>query len=49
MSNAQYVVAGYAVTAVALGGYVAALLARARRAKARAAAIAARRDRVPSQ
>ena len=44
MSNASYVVAGYAATAVALGGYVAALLARARRARARATAVAERRD-----
>jgi hypothetical protein len=39
-----YVVAGYAVTAAALGGYVASLLVRANRARARAEAVAARRD-----
>ena len=38
-----YVAAGYAITALALGGYVTSLLARARRARARAEAIAARR------
>ena len=43
MDNLRFVVAGYTLTAVALGGYVAALFARARRARQRAAAIAARR------
>ena len=38
-----YVVAGYVLTAVALAGYVLTLLGRARRARLRAAAIAARR------
>jgi len=36
-----YVVAGYALTAGALGGYVASLLVRGRRARLRAAAIEA--------
>lgn len=40
-----YVVAGYAVTAVALAGYVGYLLLRVRRARVRAAAIAAKRVR----
>jgi len=39
-----FVVAGYTLTGAALGGYVAILLTRARRARVRAAAIAARRD-----
>ena len=38
-----FVIAGYAATAVALGGYVVGLVLRARRARQRAAAIAARR------
>jgi heme exporter protein CcmD len=37
--NAGYVVAGYLVTAVALGGYVGWLFARARAARRRAEAI----------
>lgn len=41
MGDWGYVVAGYAVTAVGLAGYVASLFARARRARLRAAAIAA--------
>jgi hypothetical protein len=45
MHNLEFVVAGYAVTAAALGGYVLRLFGRARRARERAAAIAARRDR----
>jgi hypothetical protein len=45
MHNLEFVVAGYLVTTVALGGYVASLYARARRARGRAAAIAARRAR----
>ncbi|HEX9236172.1 MAG TPA: hypothetical protein VF972_07825 [Actinomycetota bacterium] len=44
-STVGYVVAGYALTAVGLGGYAASLFLRARRARARAAAMAARRDR----
>jgi len=47
MANLGYVVAGYAVTVVALGGYVGSLFARARRARHRAAAIAAK-SRGPS-
>jgi hypothetical protein len=43
-SNTAYVVAGYLVTAFALGGYTWWLFARARNAKRRAEAIAARRD-----
>jgi hypothetical protein len=45
VANITFVVAGYALTAVALGGYVARLFARARRARQRAAAIAAHRSR----
>ena len=41
--NVGYVVAGYAITAVALGGYGLRLFVRARRARERADAIAARR------
>ena len=40
MDNWGFVVAGYTATAVALGGYVAGLFARARRARQRSAAIA---------
>jgi heme exporter protein CcmD len=40
---AGYVVAGYAITAAALGGYLAWLVHRARRARARVAAVAAKR------
>jgi hypothetical protein len=43
--NTGYVVAGYLVTAVALGGYVARLYARARRARRRAEAVVSRRRR----
>ena len=43
MHNLGYVVAGYTVTGVALAGYVASLLSRARRARLRAAAVASRR------
>jgi hypothetical protein len=39
-----YLIAGYVVTGFALAGYLASLFGRARRASARAAAIAARRD-----
>jgi hypothetical protein len=42
-SNIGYVVAGYGITAVALGGYVLRLFVRARRARERADAVAARR------
>lgn len=41
--NVGYVVAGYAITAVALGGYVIRLFARAREARRRAEAISVRR------
>lgn len=41
--NAGYVIAGYALTALALGGYVAMLHARARAARRRAEEMAARR------
>ena len=43
MDNTGFVVAGYVLTAVALGGYLASLFSRARRARARAEAIAKRR------
>jgi hypothetical protein len=48
INDLGYIVAAYAVTAVVLGGYVAYLLARARRARLRAEAVAARRDRGPT-
>ncbi|HEX6009909.1 MAG TPA: hypothetical protein VFZ50_07375 [Actinomycetota bacterium] len=41
--NIGYVVAGYAITAVALAGYTLRLFVRARRARERAEAVAARR------
>jgi hypothetical protein len=41
--NVGYVVAGYAITALALGGYTFRLFVRARRAGRRAEAIATRR------
>jgi len=41
--NVGYLVAGYAITAVALGGYVLRLLARAREARRRADVVASRR------
>ena len=44
-NNIGYVIAAYAVTVAALGGYLARLFARARRARARTAAIAARHGR----
>lgn len=40
-----YLVAGYVITAAVLGGYIAGLFIRARRAVASADAIAGRRDR----
>lgn len=43
--NVGYVIAGYAITAIALGGYVLRLFARAREARHRAEAIAVRRRR----
>jgi hypothetical protein len=48
INDLGYIVAAYVVTAVVLGGYVAYLLARARRARLRAEAVAARRDRGPT-
>lgn len=44
MDNVRFVVAGYGLTGVLLAGYVAALYRRARRARARTAAIAEKRD-----
>jgi hypothetical protein len=44
VDNVGYVVAGYLVTAGAVAGYAFSLFVRARRARARAAAVAARRD-----
>jgi hypothetical protein len=44
-ANIGYVIAGYALTALALGGYVLRLHARARSARRRADAAAARRAR----
>ncbi|HEY3210043.1 MAG TPA: hypothetical protein VGL18_09680 [Actinomycetota bacterium] len=44
-ANIGYVVAGYTVTGLALVSYVGLLLLRARRARVRAAAIAAKRAR----
>jgi hypothetical protein len=44
VDDVGYVVAGYAIALGALAGYVAGLFARARRARARAAAVAAGRD-----
>lgn len=41
--NVGYVIAAYAITALALGGYTLSLLSRARTAKRRADAIARRR------
>jgi CcmD family protein len=42
--NVGYLVAGYLIIAVALGGYVLRLFARAREARRRAEGIAARRS-----
>ena len=42
--NVGYVVAGYAITVTALGGYVLRLFARAREARRRAEAISMRRQ-----
>jgi hypothetical protein len=44
VDNLGYVVAGYLLTAAAIAGYVGSVLLRARRARARAADVAARRD-----
>jgi hypothetical protein len=43
MDNVGFVIAGYLVTAGAVGGYVTGLLLRAHRARRRAVAMAARR------
>ena len=43
MADVEFVTAGYTLTGVVLAGYVGYLLMRARRARVRAAAIAARR------
>ncbi|HEX9375206.1 MAG TPA: hypothetical protein VGB19_03060 [Actinomycetota bacterium] len=48
VNDLSSIVSGYVLTAVALGGYVAALMVRARRARLRAEAVAARRDRAPA-
>ena len=42
MDDTGYVVAGYLLTAATLGGYLLSLLSRARRARARAEALAKR-------
>lgn len=47
VNDLGYIVAAWVTTAVVLGSYVAILLARARRARLRAVAIAARRDLAP--
>ena len=45
VENVGYVIAGYVITAVAIGAYVFRLFARAREARDRAKAVAARRGR----
>ena len=45
MDNVGYVVAGYLLTAAALGGYALRLFARGRRARARVEALAQKRSR----
>jgi hypothetical protein len=47
VNDLGYIVAGYVLTAVVLAGYLAVLLARARRARLRAQAVAARQGRGP--
>jgi hypothetical protein len=47
VNDLGYIVAAWVTTAVVLGTYVAFLLARARRARLRAEAVAERRDRAP--
>jgi hypothetical protein len=42
LDDTGYVIAGYVLTAAALGGYLVALFSRARRARARAEALAKR-------
>ncbi len=44
IENLEYVIAGYVLTGVALGGYAVRLFVRARDARRRAEAVAARRD-----
>jgi len=46
VNDLGYIVAGYALTAVVLAGYVGLLLARARRSRLRSEAVASRRDQV---
>ncbi len=46
VNDLGYIVAAWVTTTVVLGGYVAILLARARRARRRAEAVVARRERV---
>jgi hypothetical protein len=48
INDLSYIVAAWVTTAVVLGAYVATLMARARRARLRAEAVAARRDRPPT-
>jgi hypothetical protein len=43
VTHAGYVISGYAIVLLGLGGYLAHLLARSRRARAKAAAIVAKR------
>ena len=45
MDNTGFVIAGYLLTAAALGGYALRLFARARRARARVEALAEKRVR----
>jgi hypothetical protein len=47
MGSWGYVVAGYLITAVALAGYGLSLMARARRARVRSAAIAGKSRALP--
>jgi len=42
LDNGGFVIAGYVLTAVVLGGYLLSLFSRARRARARAEALAKR-------
>jgi hypothetical protein len=49
VQNLRFVVAGYVLTGVALGGYALALFRRIRRARARTEAVAARRREHPVQ
>ena len=48
INNLGSIAAAWVLTALALGAYVVALLARARRARLRAETMAERRDRPPS-